>query len=127
MKKAMLCIILLLAVYFTGGPWPVLAESETIHVTCWEGYADKAFIDAFKSIVKDKYKTDVEVKVTYATGQEDFYNAAKNGTADLISPPADTPKTPRFNCFNKNNMLLSPLDMNNIPNAKHMLPFFKAD
>jgi spermidine/putrescine-binding protein len=99
MKKVMLCIILLLAGYFTGGPWPVLAASETINVTCWEGYADKAFIDAFKSIVKDKYKMDVQVKVTYATGQEDFYNAAKNGTADLISPPADTLKNPAFQLF----------------------------
>ncbi len=50
--------------------------------------------ESIKSIVKSKYKMDVEVKATYATGQEDFYNAAKNGTADLISPPADTPKTP---------------------------------
>jgi spermidine/putrescine transport system substrate-binding protein len=115
------------AVSFAGGPWPVMAAAETIHITCWEGYADKAVIDAFKSMVKDKHKIDVEVKAVYATGQEDFYNAAKNGTADLISPPADMAKTPRFNCFVKNNMLLAPLDMNNIPNVKHMLPFFKAD
>jgi spermidine/putrescine-binding protein len=92
MKKVMLCIILLLAGCFTVWPWPVLAATETINITCWEGYANKAVIDAFKSIVKNKYKMDVEVKATYATGQEDFYNAARNGTADLISPPADTPK-----------------------------------
>ena len=110
-----------------GLPGTTFAAAETINITCWEGYADKAVIDAFKSLVKEKYKMDVEVKTTYATGQEDFYNAAKNGTADMISPPADTAKTPRFYCFTKGSVLLSPLDMKNIPNAKHMLPFFKAD
>lgn len=103
------------------------AQQETIRITCWEGYADKAVIDDFKMMVKKKYKIDVEVIPSYATGQEDFYNAAKNGTADLISPPADMAKTPRFYSFNKGNMLLAPLSMKNIPNARHMLPFFKAD
>mgnify|MGYP003400080307 CR=1 FL=1 len=82
--------------------------------------------DRVISLVKEKYKLDVEIKPSYATGQEDFYNAAKNGTADLISPPADMAKTPRFDCFKKGSVLLAPLDMKNIPNAKHMLPFFKA-
>jgi len=122
----LLSLFILIAVVFLGSTVAYAAQ-ETIRVTCWEGYADKAFVDAFKRSVKDKYKIDVEVNATYATGQEDFYNAAKNGTADLISPPADTPKTPRFNCFGKDNVLLSPLDMNNIPNAGNMLPFFTAD
>ena len=43
----------------------------------------RRLLRTFKSLVKEKYKLDVEVKPSYATGQEDFYNAAKNGTADL--------------------------------------------
>jgi spermidine/putrescine transport system substrate-binding protein len=69
----------------------------------------------------------VEVKPSYATGQEDFYNAAKNGTADLISPPADMAKSVKYNLFKKGNVLLAHLNMKNIPNAGHMLPFFKSD
>jgi len=125
-KIFLLSLSIFITVGFFGNTFSHAAQ-ETIRVTCWEGYADKAFVDAFKRIVKEKYKMDVEVTPTYATGQEDFYNAAKNGTADLISPPADTLKTPRFNCFGKDNVLLSPIDGNNIPNAKHLLPFFAAD
>ncbi|MCX5905195.1 MAG: ABC transporter substrate-binding protein, partial [Proteobacteria bacterium] len=127
MKK--LSLLLLAAALFAlaGLPGTLFAAAETINITCWEGYADKAVIEAFKSMVKEKYKLDVEIKTSYATGQEDFYNAAKNGTADMISPPADMAKTPRFYCFTKGGNLLSPLDMKTIPNFKNMLPFFKAD
>lgn len=128
MKRIVLCILVLLtALAIAAKTGMAAAQSETITVMCWEGYAEKAFIDAFKRIVKEKYKVDVEVKPTYATGQEDFYKAARDGTADLISPPADTPKTPRFDFFKEGSILLFPLDMENIPNAGHMLPFFKAD
>lgn len=128
MKRfSLLFIGALIAVAAWGVGSSLAADRETIRITCWEGYADQAVIDDFKKLVKEKYRIDVEVKPTYAVGQEDFYNAAKNGTADLISPPADMAKTPRFNVFKKGDVLLSPLNLSNIPNAKHMLPFFAAD
>jgi len=99
---------------------------ETIRITCWEGYA-KAFVEDFKKLVKEKYKTDVEVKIHNPTDQDEFYMAAKQGTADLISPPQDLAKTPRFNCFQEGNPFLSEVDTNNIPNMKHILPIFQAD
>jgi spermidine/putrescine-binding protein len=103
------------------------AAQETIRVTCWEGYADAAFVKEFKSLIKKKYKIDVAVKTHYPTDQDEFYKAAKDGTADLISPPADLAKTPRFNCFEEGKYLLAEIDPKNVPNAKHMLPFFAAD
>ena len=125
MKNLILFITIFIAFAITARTGTAFAATETINIMCWEGYADKAVIEDFKSMVKEKYKIDVEVRPAYATGQEDFYNAAKNGTADLISPPADMAKTPRFDCFKKGSVLLSPLEMKNIPNYKHMLPFFK--
>jgi spermidine/putrescine transport system substrate-binding protein len=127
MKRMILCFSILMAFAATAWTGGAMAATETINIMCWEGYADKAIIDDFKSLVKEKYKIDVEVKPSYATGQEDFYNAAMNGTADLISPPADMAKASKFNFFKKGNLLVAPLKMKNIPNAKHMLPFFKAD
>jgi len=123
----LLCIGVLVAIAFVGVKAPSAARQETIRITCWEGYADAAIVKEFKELVKKKYGIDVEVKTHYPTDQDEFYQAAKNGTADLISPPADLAKTPRFFCFNKGNVLLAELNMKNIPNAKKMMPFFKGD
>ncbi|NTU60617.1 MAG: extracellular solute-binding protein, partial [Deltaproteobacteria bacterium] len=103
------------------------AAPETVRITCWDGYATDAMVKEFKEVVKKKYGVDVEVKATYPKDQDEFYRAAKNGTADLISPPADLAKTPRFNCFKKGKILLAELDLNNIPNAAKMMPFFAED
>jgi spermidine/putrescine-binding protein len=103
------------------------AAQETIRITCWEGYADATMVKEFKALVKKKYKIDVEVKTHYPTDQDEFYKAAKDGTADLISPPADVAKTPRFYAFHEGKYLLAELDMKNIPNAKNILPFFMED
>jgi spermidine/putrescine transport system substrate-binding protein len=126
-RVSLVCIGVFVLVAFCGVRVSQAVRQETIRITCWEGYADKAFIDDFKRMVKEKYKIDVEVKHSYATGQEDFYHAAKNGTADLISPPADMAKAAKYDCFKKGRLFLAPVDMKNIPNAAHMLPFFKAD
>lgn len=126
-KVSLLSIGIFIAVVLLGINSSWAAHRETIRITCWEGYSDKAFIDDFKAMVKEKYKIDVEVKPSYATGQEDFYNAAKNGTADLISPPADMAKAAKYDCFKKGKVFLAPINMKNIPNASHMLTFFKAD
>ncbi len=104
-----------------------LAAQETIRITCWEGYADDATVKQFKNLVKKKYKIDVDVKASYPKDQDEFYKAAKDGTADLISPPVDLAKTPRFYCFQEGNFLLAEPDLKNIPNAKNLIPFFAAD
>jgi spermidine/putrescine-binding protein len=127
MKKVLFLATLIFTVSLAWGVCPSGAADQTISIMCWEGYADQSVIDAFKSTVKEKYNIDVDVKTAYATGQEDFYNAAKNGTADLISPPADMPKTPRFNCFEKGKHFLSEIEPKGMPNLDNLLPFFKDD
>jgi len=102
------------------------ASGATIRITCWAGYA-KPFVDDFTALMKKKHDTDVSVIVFNPTDQDEFYAAAKQGTADLIGPPADMAKTPRFYCFEKGRYLLAPLDLDNIPNFKTILPYFKAD
>ena len=73
MKRVFLLSIgIFIAVAFLGTNASRAARQETIRITCWEGYADKAVIADFKKMVKEKYKIDVEVKPTYAVGQEDF-------------------------------------------------------
>ncbi len=110
-------------------PAPEVAKevTETINITCWSGYANANVIDAFKALVKEKHNVNVEVKTFYPTMQDEFYQAAKNGTADLISPPADLAKTPRFYCFNEGDLLLAEIDPANVPNLQHLLPFFADD
>jgi putative spermidine/putrescine transport system substrate-binding protein len=99
---------------------------EVIRITCWAGYAEP-FAEDFKALVKEKFNTEVELQIYNPTDQDEFYMAAKNATADLISPPADLAKTPRFFMFNEGSMYLSEVDLKNIPNFENMLPFFKAD
>ncbi len=126
MKKISWVILLAFLVTVTLSAQSAQAASEKIRITCWEGYA-KPFVDGFKKLVKEKHGIDVEVAIFNPTDQDEFYAAAKNGTADLISPPADLAKTPRFYCFNKDSYYLSPVSLDNVSNFKHMLPFFKND
>ena len=99
---------------------------EVIRITCWAGYAE-SFAEDFKALVKEKFNTDLEIQIYNPTDQDEFFMAAKNSTADLISPPADLAKTPRFFMFNEGSLYLSEVDLNNIPNFQNMLPFFKED
>ncbi len=126
MKKIWDMVILVLLTVSLIGVQAVSASDETIRITCWEGYA-KPFVKDFKRVIKGEYNIDIDVVITNPTDQDEFFMAAKNGTADLISPPADLAKTPRFYCFEDNNYYLSPVDLNHVPNFKNMLPFFKND
>lgn len=127
MRKVVLPSLALLAAASLFSAQTVQAARETLRITCWEGYADARLVQTYKALVKKKYGIDVEVKTHYPTNQDEFYAAAKDGTADLISPPADLAKTPRFNCFSEGKYLLTEIELKNIPNAKRLIPFFAAD
>ncbi len=127
MKRIALWLVVISMVIVFIGTRTSQAAQETIRITCWEGYADDATVKEFKALIKKKYKIDVEVKTYYPKDQDEFYKAAKDGTADLISPPADVAKTPRFYAFHEGRYLLAELDMRNIPNAGNILSFFMED
>ena len=105
---------------------PSFAADEVLRITCWSGYA-KPYVEGFKKLVKEKYDVDLAVEISNPTDQDEFYQAAKNGTADLISPPYELPKMPKFYAYGDGGFLVQPVDPNNIPNLKKMLPVFRED
>ncbi|MBI5375330.1 MAG: extracellular solute-binding protein [Candidatus Schekmanbacteria bacterium] len=126
MKKIFYLLVVFIALFFTLQPVSSNLCAETLRITCWAGYAEP-YVNEFKELVKKKYNTALTVEIYNPTDQDEFYKAAKNGTADLISPPADLAKTPRFYCFKDGDYLLSPIDEKNIPNLKNLLLFFAKD
>jgi len=101
-------------------------EKATLRITCWAGYA-KPYEADFKALVKDKYQVDVELSIHNPTDQDEFFLAVQGDTADLISPPIELPKTPRFYSYAEDSRYLQPIDVDNIPNLKKMLPVFRND
>ena len=47
MKKLSLLLLAAALLALVGLPGTLLAAAETINITCWEGYADKAVIEDF--------------------------------------------------------------------------------
>lgn len=105
---------------------PAKASQEVLRITCWGGYA-KPYVKAFKSLVKKKYGIDLTVEIYNPTDQDEFYMAAKKGTADLISPPYELPKMPKFYAYGSDGFLVQAVDPAHIPNLKNMLPVFRDD
>jgi len=118
-----LAVILLAGVGFAA---PAAAAEEVLRITCWAGYA-KPYAENFKKLVKEKFGVDLKVEIFNPTDQDEFYAAAKNGTADLISPPYELPKMPKFYAYGEGGFLVQAVDVNNIPNLKKMLPVFRED
>lgn len=125
---AMACVLATMTLMMTPGCKQKQAEEEktTLRITCWAGYA-KPYEAEFKALVKEKYQVDVALSVHNPTDQDEFFLAVQNDTADLISPPIELPKTPRFYSYDESNPYLQPVDINNIPNLKKMLPVFRND
>ncbi|MEZ4598210.1 MAG: ABC transporter substrate-binding protein [Syntrophotaleaceae bacterium] len=133
MKNVSLAVTLgavLLALLFTAGckrkEEPAAAGPEILRITCWAGYA-KPYEAAFKEMIKAKHGIDVELQIFNPTDQDEFFLAVKNNTADLISPPIELPKIPRFFSYQEGSQYLQPVDVKNIPNLTKMMPVFAND
>jgi spermidine/putrescine-binding protein len=87
MKRALWSIVVAVAfLVCLGVTQPAAAAEEILKITCWAGYAEP-YAENFKKLVKEKFGVDLKVEIFNPTDQDEFYAAAKNGTADLISPP----------------------------------------
>ncbi len=146
LNKGIFYVLVIIACSLLVGVWPSLAmqspgscynchankdpmadvtsKDVTLSITCWGGYA-QPYAQDFKAMVKDKYNLNLDIKIYNPTDQKEFYQAAKKGTADLISPPIELPKIPRFYCYDFNDRYLQPVVIKHIPNFQKMLPVFR--
>ncbi len=96
------------------------ATAEELRMLVWEGYTPPELCEKFKKLVKEKYNVDLTLDIKYVAGNDDFFPALKNKTADIISPSHNVPRDKRWNLI-KLKMVL-PLNLKNIPNYKNIIP-----
>lgn len=92
----------------------------TLKMLVWEGYTPDELQKVFIQQMKDKHGVDVKFDVKFCVGNDDFFPALRDGTADIISPSHNVPKDKRFKLISMN--LVLPLDLDKIPNYKNILP-----
>lgn len=103
-----------------------VAREETLRMLIWEGYAPEELRTKFIKLIKEKYSIDLKLEVKYVNGNDDFFPALKAGDADIFSPSHPVLKDKRWKFIRLK--LALPLNLDNIPNYKNILPSLqKAD
>ncbi len=113
--------VLTLVLLQTNG---LLAKKMTLNILCWEGYT-KPYTEGFTKLMKEKYKLDVKFNINNISAPQEFWTAARLKQADLISPAHNILKSDKWK-FIKGGIAL-PVDLNNIPNYKNLLPFLRKN
>ena len=103
-----------------------IAETATIRMLIWDGYAPQELLDKFVGIVKEKHGVDLAFDIKMCAGNDEFFPALRDDQADIVSPSHNVPKDERFKLIQLN--LVLPLELDKIPNYKNILPALqKAD
>jgi spermidine/putrescine transport system substrate-binding protein len=102
------------------------AEQVTLRMLIWDGYAPEELQEKFVQIVKTKHGVDLKLDIKFCGGNDDFFPSLRDDKADIVSPSHNVPKDKRFKLIKLK--LVMPLDLNQIPNYKNILPALqKAD
>ena len=109
-------IISLFAIFYSLSP----TAAEELRMLVWEGYTPPDLCEKFKKLVKEKHGIDLTLKIKYVSGNDDFFPALKNKTADIISPSHNVPMDKRWKLIKMK--LVLPLNLKNIPNYKNIIP-----
>lgn len=96
------------------------AESNVLRFLIWQGHAPDAWIERAEKRINSHFGRSVKLKLSYVKGGEDFYDAIRNRAVDVVMMTHHEYKDERFKYIQ--NRLLLPLDLNNIPNFKHVIP-----
>lgn len=116
-KKFILLIasVLIFCMYFNS---PVFAE--TLRILSWEAYMPLKFQQKLIKMAKDKHGIDLELEIKFVNGNEDFFPALRDNTADIITPSHNVPRDSRYQLIK--HRLVIPLNIQNIPNYKNVDP-----
>lgn len=107
---------LLVIAFLMGSLAPVYAE--TLRILTWEAYCPEKFQQQLIRLAKEKYDVDLELEIKHVGGNDDFFPALRDSTADVITPSHNVPRDKRYQFF-KHNLVL-PLNLENIPNYKNV-------
>lgn len=124
--KRLMAIICLTASLFgvMFDPSEILAEE--LRMLTFKGTDPPEAIEAFKTLVKEKYGVDLNISISYVSDHDSIYKALRSRTTDIVNGPHNMPKDPRYKLIR--GKLIVPVDLNNVPNYKDLIPSFqKAD
>lgn len=117
----------IIAIFFWGVvilfPTSALAESQTINLLTWQGYAPQKQVDFFEKYIKTKYGKNIKINPRYLTDGAEVFKIVRSGWPHIFSAAHFILNDERFK-FIENNIII-PLDLKNIPNYKYVFDVFK--
>lgn len=100
--------------------------AEELRIMTFKGTDPPEAIEAFKTLVKEKHGVDLNLVISYVSSLSEFYKALRNKETDIINCSHNLPRDPRYRFIS--GKLIIPVDLNNVPNYKDLIPSFqKAD
>jgi len=98
----------------------VFAEDDVLRLLIWEGHAPRKYVNEFETYIEKTYHRKLKLDFKYVIGSDDFYNSVRSKNADIVMMTHHHFRDERFN-YIRNNLIL-PLDLENIPNYKRVIP-----
>jgi len=124
-SKCQLTLLVFLCAALMGFSVPTVG-AETLRILDWGTYMPEKVQRQIVKLAKEKYDVDLKLEIKLVNGNDDFFPALKNKTADIVTPSHNVPRDERYRLIK--HKLVLPLDLNNIPNYKNVDPGLqKAD
>jgi len=104
-------------------PLMIYANEDVLKLLVWEGYTPKKHVARFENKIHKKYNRRIKLHISYAESVDDFYNAIREKSFDLVTISHHIIKDARFSYIKKD--LIIPFSLNNIPNHVNVIPDLK--
>lgn len=91
-----------------------------LRMLTWEGYAPEENRQIFQKMMLDKFGVEVEFKVDYIIEPEQYLEALRRRSHEILAPTHNIPKSLRWPLIKSK--LLLPIQTKNIPNFRKIIP-----
>ncbi|MCP4119363.1 MAG: extracellular solute-binding protein [Desulfobacteraceae bacterium] len=116
-SKSKFAFLVLLCLTVLGARLPSVS-AETLRILEWGAYMPEKVQQQLIQVAKDKYGVDLKLEIKVINGNDDFFPALKNKTADIITPSHNVAKDERYRLIK--HRLVLPMNLDNIPNYKNV-------
>ena len=117
-------VIIILIVLFAFNISSVFAEDVTLRILCWKGYS-KPYIEGFQKLISEKYNINVTIEISNVSDPTEFWQKSRAKKVDLISPAHNILKSNKWPFIKGTVNVALPINLDNIPNYKYVLPFLQ--